>query len=260
MNNNDKTYPPRYNLFGVDYALTDYEGASDAVIHHAERNISFGVSALAVHGLVTFSKDKALNEKLKKIDLIVPDGQPVRWALNHFYKAGLKDRVYGPTLVLHVFKKADEKKLKIFLYGSTIETINKFSAFIRSHFPGIVIAGIHADRFRDATPEEDRADIQTINGSGAHIVLVGRGCPRQEVWVADHKGQINAAMMAVGAAFDFLSGVKPQAPKWMQKRGLEWLFRLLSEPVRLGPRYFITNTRFIGKFIMTKMTQTRSYK
>jgi N-acetylglucosaminyldiphosphoundecaprenol N-acetyl-beta-D-mannosaminyltransferase len=237
------------NLFGVDYALTDYERASDAIVYHAEHNISFGVSALAVHGLITFYKDMLLNEKLKKVDLIVPDGQPVRWALNYFFKARLKDRVYGPTLVLHVLKKANERKLKIFLYGSTQETIDKFSAFIRKNYSDILFAGIHPDRFRDATPEEDRADIQKINDSGAHIVLVGRGCPRQEVWVADHKGQVNAAMMAVGAAFNFHAGDLRQAPSWMQNAGLEWMFRLCVEPKRLWKRYLLTNSYFIYLFV-----------
>lgn len=233
------------DLFGVNYSLTDYECASDSIILNAEKKISYGVSALAVHGLVTAYKNKSLNEKLKKMDLIVPDGQPVRWALNFFFKAGLKDRVYGPTLTLHVLRKANDKKLKVFLYGSTVETIDKFISFINKNHPLITVAGIHPDRFRDATPEEDAEDIKKINDSGANIVLVGRGCPRQEIWVSDHKDKVNAAMMAVGAAFNFCAGNLKQAPKWMQDLGLEWLFRFCMEPGRLWQRYLFTNSTFI---------------
>lgn len=232
-------------LFGVNYSCTDYEQASDTIIRNAEQKISFGVSALAVHGLITSTHSKDLREKLKKVDLIVPDGQPVRWALNFFFKAGLKDRVYGPTLTLHVLRKANDKKLSVFLYGSTSDTIEKFITFINKNYPYLTVSGIHPDRFRDATVEEDAEDIKKINDSGAHIVLVGRGCPRQEIWVADHKGKVNAPMMAVGAAFNFCAGNLKQAPKVMQDLGLEWLFRLCMEPGRLWQRYLVTNSVFI---------------
>jgi exopolysaccharide biosynthesis WecB/TagA/CpsF family protein len=233
------------NLFGIDYAIVDYESASSIIIERAKNHESFGVSALAVHGLVTAIRDARVNKSVGQIHLIVPDGQPVRWALNNFHKTNMKDRVYGPTLTLHVLKKANAHKLGVYLYGSTKYTLDKLERFIRKDYPGCVVCGIHVDRFRDATPEEDIEDIGKINASGAHIVLVGRGCPRQEIWVGDHIGKINAAMLAVGAAFDFHAGTKPQAPAWMQKNGLEWLFRMLSEPKRLGGRYISTNSYFI---------------
>ncbi|MCP5048498.1 MAG: WecB/TagA/CpsF family glycosyltransferase [bacterium] len=240
-------------LFGIDYAIVDYESASDIIIEHAEKNDGLGVSALAVHGLVTSVRDKLVGERVKRIDMVVPDGQPVRWALNSYYKVGMKDRVYGPTLTLHVLEKANKKSLKVYLYGSTETTLNSFSSFIKKNYPNVDLCGIHIDRFRDATPEEDEEDIQKINNAGANIVLVGRGCPRQEVWVADHLGKINAAMMAVGAAFDFHAGTVKQAPKWMQDRGLEWLYRLIKEPRRLWKRYFVTNSYFIYLFFKYKL-------
>lgn len=241
------------NLFGIDYAIVDYESASDIIVEHAAAHDSFGVSALAVHGLVTSIKDRAVGDRVKTIDMVVPDGQPVRWALNSFYNVGMTDRVYGPTLTLHVLEKAAEQKLNVYLYGSTEQTLAAFSSFIESNYPGITICGIHPDRFRDATPEEDREDIEKINRAGAHIILVGRGCPRQEVWTADHLGKVNGAMMAVGAAFDFHAGTLKQAPKWMQDHGLEWLYRLLKEPRRLWKRYFVTNSIFIYLFIKHKL-------
>jgi exopolysaccharide biosynthesis WecB/TagA/CpsF family protein len=240
-------------LFGIDYAIVNYEQASEVIIEHAGAHRSFGVSALAVHGLVTSIKDKAVGERVKKIDMVVPDGQPVRWALNSFHKVGMKDRVYGPTLTLHVLEKASQKKLNVYLYGSTGETLERFSASIKKKYPGVNLCGIHPDRFRDATPEEDEADIQKINKAGAHIVLVGRGCPRQEVWAADHQGKVNAAMLAVGAAFDFHAGTLKQAPKWMQDHGLEWFYRLIKEPRRLWKRYLSTNSYFIYLYLKYKL-------
>lgn len=245
-------FPPKYSLFGVDYSATDYESASDLIIQMAIQRTSFAVSALAVHGLITAVRDIKLKSLIKKIDMIVPDGQPIRWALNSFHKIVLKDRVYGPTLTLYVLKKANEKNLKIYLYGSTKETLNKFSLFITQSFPNLIISGIHVDRFREATPKENEKDIKKINASGANIVLVGRGCPRQEIWVAEHQGKIQAAMMAVGAAFDFHAGTLKQAPKWVQDYGFEWLFRLIQEPKRLWKRYLITNSYFILLFFKNK--------
>lgn len=249
--------PEKRFLFGIPYAIVDYISATEVIIDHASQRKSYGVSALAVHGLITSVRDKSLGEKVRKIDLVVPDGQPVRWALNSFHHTTLKDRVYGPTLTLHVLKEAAKQGLRVYLYGSTQQTLSAFSKYIETNYSGVIIAGIHVDRFRDATPEEDEADIKKIEESGAHIVLVGRGCPRQEIWVSDHLGKINAAMMAVGAAFDFHAGTVKQAPKWMQDRGLEWLFRLIKEPRRLWKRYFGTNSYFIYLFFKYKLLRKK---
>lgn len=246
-------FPCQKHLFGVRYSLTSYEEATRIIITNAANHISFGVSALAVHGLIECYNKPALKTKVNKIDLIVPDGQPVRWALNNFFKAKLKDRVYGPKLTWHVLEAANELGLSIFLFGSTSNTLKLFSESISRSFPRITIAGIHVDRFRDATFQEDEEDIKKINDSGAHVVLVGRGCPRQEIWVSDHLGKVNAAMMAVGAAFDFHAGVLKQAPSWMQNAGLEWLFRLSVEPRRLWKRYLFTNGKFIYLFFCKKL-------
>lgn len=249
----------KHKLFLPEYANVDYESASNIIIEEAKNQRSFGVSALAVHGLMESVSNVDLGKVINNIDLIVPDGQPVRWALNSFYKLGMKDRVYGPELTLCVLKKADENALNVYLYGSTEHTLLKFKKFIGEKYPNINICGVHIDRFREATDEEDAQDIRKINESGANIVLVGRGCPRQEFWVATHKGKVNAAMMAVGAAFDFHAGTVKQAPKWMQNNGLEWFFRLLQEPKRLAKRYFVTNSLFIFTFFKYKLFLRRAY-
>lgn len=171
----------------------------------------------------------------------------------------MKDRVYGPELTLRVLQKANDLKMGVFLYGSTENTLKRFVKFINETFPDITISGIHVDRFREATENEDLEDIQKINDSGANIVLVGRGCPRQEKWVAAHIGKINAVMMAVGAAFDFHAGTLKQAPKWMQDAGLEWFFRLTQEPKRLWKRYYSTNSKFILLFLKYKFFNKKAF-
>ncbi len=240
-------------LFTVNYSITDYQEASAIIIDNAIKKQSFGVSALAVHGLMESVKNRSFREELEKLDLIVPDGQPVRWALNSFHKVGLKDRVAGPILTQHVLAKASQNNLKVFLYGSVPSTLEKMQAYIKVHFPNVEICGVHADRFRDATAEEDIEDIQKINKSNANLVLVGRGCPRQERWVAQHVGTIDAPMMAIGAAFDFFAGNIHHAPQWMQNMGLEWFYRLIQDPEKLWKRYLTTNFYFLYLFFMCKL-------
>ncbi|MEP7257757.1 MAG: WecB/TagA/CpsF family glycosyltransferase [Flavitalea sp.] len=249
----DQQKDVKMQLFTANYSITDYLRASEKIISKARSRISYGVSALAVHGLIETVKDKNFRDTVNKLDMIVPDGQPIRWALNSFYNAGLHDRVTGPILTKYVLARASEEKLGVYLYGSTAETLEKFTAFIQINYPGVKISGLHPDRFREATPEEDLEDIKKINDSGAHIVLVGRGCPRQEKWVANHLGKIHSVMMAVGAAFDFHAGNISQAPEWMQKAGMEWFYRLVQEPGKLWKRYLTTNPHFIILFLLCKL-------
>ena len=232
-------------LFQIAYSITDYEKATQIIIENAKLRNSYGVSALAVHGLIECYNHKNLREQVNQLDMVVPDGQPVRWALNLLHHTHLKDRVCGPILTRWVLEACNTHSLKVYLYGSTTETLDKFQAYISRTFPNITITGVHTDRFRDATAEEDQVDIEKINRSGANVILVGRGCPRQERWVSNHLGKINGVMMAVGAAFDFHAGNIKLAPKWMQDNGLEWLFRLIQEPQRLWKRYLFTNSQFI---------------
>lgn len=246
------------NLFGVTYSLVDYAQATAQIIEMAKQRKSFGVSALAVHGLMECVGKPHIKKAVDQIDLVVPDGMPVVWAMNSLRNAALKDRVFGPDLTLHVLKKAQVGGLKVYLYGSTSETLAKMQTFLNDRFPGLEICGIHVDRFRDATPEEVEEDVTKINASGANIVLVGRGCPRQELWVAQHKGRVNAVMMAIGAAFDYYAGNIERAPRWMQRNGLEWLYRLIQEPNRLWKRYLLTNSHFIYLFLTEKIGLRKS--
>ncbi len=236
---------PEADLLGVRYSLVDYQQATEAILSAATANRSFGVSALAVHGLMEANQDPQLRAQINSLDLVTADGQPIRWALNGLRDAGLADRVYGPTLTWHVLEAAESAGVGVYLFGSTSEVAEGFASTIRKRHPTLNIAGIQPDRFRDATPEEDEADVARIVESGAGIVLVGRGCPRQERWVADHLERVPAAMLAVGAAFDYGAGAKKEPPQMIQRAGLQWAWRLAEEPDRLWRRYLHTNSRFL---------------
>jgi exopolysaccharide biosynthesis WecB/TagA/CpsF family protein len=243
-----QTGTAKVDLFGIGISVTDYESATAEILDAARARRSFGVTALATHGLMESTRDPELRRRVNSLHLVTPDGQPVRWAINALHRTGLAERVYGPDLTVEVCRAAAEAGVGIYLFGSTQATCDAMSAELRRRFPAIRIVDVQPDRFREATPDEDLADVARMNASGAGVILVGRGCPRQERWVADHLGRVDAAMMAVGAAFDYLAGNLRRPPAWMQRHGLEWLFRLGLEPRRLARRYFVYNTRFLLRF------------
>ena len=239
--------PPaeQVDIFGIHLSVTDYEDATRRIVAAGAERQSFGMSALATHGLMEAVHDPDFRDVVNTLDLVTPDGQPVRWAMNLLHNAGLDDRVYGPDLTWKVCGAAADAGVGIYLFGSTPETCDAFVAAILKEWPHAIISDVQPDRFREATPEEDAGDIDRINSSGAGIVLVGRGCPRQEKWIGAHMGKVNAAMMAVGAAFDYHAGQLKKPPAAMQKYGLEWLWRLGLEPKRLFKRYAVTNTQYV---------------
>ncbi len=240
----------KVNILGIDFAVVDYDLASSVIVDAANRNESFSVFALPVHGIIENHSDEQMKQATKTANMIVPDGQPVRWCMNHFYNVGLKDRVYGPKLTLHVLDKANPLGLRVFLYGGkSEETVERFSNFIREKYPNIVICGT----YREDDPTVDTLTPEMVNAKRPHILLVGRGCPRQEKWISNNQGKINAAMMAVGAAFSFHAGETAQAPRWLQDRGLEWLHRLMTEPRRLWKRYLVTNSMFLYLLFQKKL-------
>lgn len=244
----DDRFGHKVDLFGVGVSVTTYEHATAQIMDAARNRRSFAVSALAVHGLMEATGDPTFRREVNSIDLVTPDGQPVRWAMNHLHGTRLTDRVYGPDLTWQVIAAAAEEGIGIYLFGSTEATCTAFRDEIVRRHPNAEVVDIQPDRFRDATDDEDRADVARMNASGAGVVIVGRGCPRQEKWVAAHRGRVNAAMLAVGAAFDYGAGNLATPPAWMQRAGLQWLFRLSQEPSRLWRRYLITNSLFVLRF------------
>lgn len=237
---------PRRNLLGTRVTLCDYESAAAAILAAARERRAFGVAAQPVHGITTAWLDPEYRAVLNDLELVTPDGQPVRWALNRLHGAGLRDRVYGPFLTLEVCAGAAREDLPVFLYGTTDAVLAKLSKALEERFPGLRIAGTLSPPFRALTADEEAAHVETIRGSGARITLVGLGCPRQERWAHRHRAALGMPVLAVGAAFDFISGQKPWAPAWMQRAGLEWLFRLASEPRRLAARYLLLNPLYVA--------------
>lgn len=229
-------------LNAADLSVVDYDVASDIIIRKALKKKSYSVFAMPVHGLVEAHQNPSMMRAVRTASMIVPDGQPVRWAMNYLYNTRLKDRVYGPKLTLHVLEKADALNMKVFLYGgSSPAVLRQFQAFIETNYPGIQVCGT----YREEQPKDDTLTAERVNESGAQIVLVGRGCPKQEIWISNQMGAIQCPMLGVGAAFSFYAGTVQQAPAWMQNAGLEWLYRLSREPKRLFKRYLVTNSLFI---------------
>lgn len=233
------------NVLGILISALDYEAAVDSIFRAASEKRGLAVSAVAVHGLMTGVLDPEQKFRLNHFDLLTPDGQPIRWVLNWLHRAGLRDRVYGPNLTLKVCARAAEEGVAVYFYGSTPEILAELKKSLASRFPKLVVAGLEPSRFRPLTPEE-KADLGSrIRASRASLVFVGLGCPRQEVFAFECRDLLQVPILAVGAAFPFLAGLIPQAPPWMQNTGLEWLFRLVSEPKRLWRRYFFLNPAYV---------------
>lgn len=238
------------NIAGVLINAIDYEGAVAAILHNAQIGRRYIVTALAVHGLVTGALDRQHRFRLNNFDLAVPDGQPVRWALNLLYGMRLKDRVYGPKLTLLVCMEAARAKVPVFFYGSRQTVLTQLCAEMRRSCPGLIIAGMQASTFRSLSCAEREATVQQIKQSGAQIVFAGLGCPRQEVFAYEMSAQLQMPVLAVGAAFDYHAGTLREPPDLIQRMGLQWLYRLIREPRRLWRRYLVTNTQFVILFFL----------
>ena len=221
------------NVLGILVDAVDYDGAIDRIVEAAEAGKSLTVSALAVHGVMTGVADSSHRYRLNHLDLVVPDGQPVRYALNA------------------------ARGIPIFLYGSRPEVLDALRTRLSARFPALIIAGAEPSKFRQLAPEEKAATVERIKASGAKITFVGLGCPRQEGWAYEYGGVLSTPILAVGAAFDMHAGFLPFAPMLMQDAGLEWLHRLWQEPRRLWRRYLYLNPLFVGHLAMQLMRLRR---
>lgn len=233
------------NVIGILIDAVDYEACVDRIFQAARDRKGAAISALAVHGVMTGVLDKEHKFRLNHFDLLVPDGQPVRWVLNWLYGTQLADRVYGPNLTLRVCERAAAEGVSIYLYGSTTEILAGLRRSLLERFPSIRIGGAEPSKFRRLTADEKAELAQRIVDSGASITLVGLGCPRQEAFAFEFRELLSMPILAVGAAFPFIAGKVSQAPAWMQDRGLEWLFRFWAEPRRLWRRYVYLNPAYL---------------
>jgi N-acetylglucosaminyldiphosphoundecaprenol N-acetyl-beta-D-mannosaminyltransferase len=236
---------PKRSILGILINATDYESAVTHIMTAARQHIPATVSALAVHGVMTGVLNAEHRYRLNHFDLLVPDGQPVRWALNILHNARLRQRVYGPNLTLRLCERASAEGISVYFYGSTSEILSKLKDNLKSRFPLLQIAGMRASKFGILSPAERDSVAEHVRRSGASMVFVGLGCPRQEVWAYEFRELLAMPIISVGAAFAFLAGTAPQAPQWMQDRGLEWVFRFGVEPGRLWRRYVLLNPIYL---------------
>lgn len=233
------------DILGIGISVVDYEGAAAKVVEAAQARRPLAVTALAVHGVMTGVLDPEHRYRLNRFGLVVPDGQPVRWALRWLHGEILPDRVTGPQLTVTVFGRAADLGLSIFLFGSRAEVLKAMHARLALEFPDLRIAGAEPSAFRQLSESENRELEERIRASGADIVLVGLGCPRQEVFAYEHSEALSRPTIAVGAAYDYYAGGLSRAPQWVQSAGLEWVVRLMQEPRRLWKRYLLLNPYYL---------------
>jgi N-acetylglucosaminyldiphosphoundecaprenol N-acetyl-beta-D-mannosaminyltransferase len=243
-------------ILGVPVAVTDYAEVievMDGLVETRERGY---ICAAPVHALIEARDDPEMRDALLGSTLVVPDGMPLVWAANLLGEK-LRDRVYGPELMLRYSDRCAERGHRVWLYGGRDQgSLVQLALNLRRRHPGINIVGGYSPPFRPMTEEEEDALVDQINDARPDVLWVGIGVPKQEKWMARMRDRLDVPVMcAVGAAFDFHAGRISQAPPWMQQRGLEWIYRIAQEPRRLLPRYLYFNPRFVLAFARQYLTR-----
>lgn len=234
----------RQEVLTIPIDVIEWKEAEGLITAWAQRRQSRYVCLCNVHSVVTAKGDRGFEKVIREADIATPDGMPVAWMLRAlgFSKQA---RINGPDILWRLCGLLPRKGVSAYFYGGAERTLIKLRGRLSEAFPDLQIAGMASPPYRELSEEEDEADVRVMNDSGAGVVFVSLGCPKQERWMATHRGRINAVMIGVGAAFDYHAGTLRRAPLWMRKSGLEWFYRLASEPSRLWKRYLVTNSLFI---------------
>ena len=235
----------RQRVISLELSTLSLPEAAEQVLVWALAGESRTVCAANVHMVMEAHDDPAFANAVNGADLVTPDGMPLVWALRLLGQPNTT-RVYGPDLTLEVCRLASERGMPVGFYGAKPEVLQALTDRLVQRFPPLVIAYTLSPPFRALPSAEQAGILRDIQASGVRILFVGLGCPRQEKWMAEHRAELPAVLLGVGAAFDFHAGTLRQAPGWMQRCGLEWLFRLAMEPRRLWKRYFLHNPRFLA--------------
>lgn len=233
-----------FSVFGSPIDVISWREAVSRISDWAAARESRYVCICNAHSVVTATDDAAFAAAVRRADMATPDGAPVAWLIGK-QTGQAQQRINGPDLMWRYLAEGAPHGGPVFLYGATEETLLILRTRMTAMFPELSIAGTYSPPFRLLTVEEDERVIEMVNSSGATTVWVSLGCPKQEKWMAEHRGRIQAVMIGVGAAFDYHAGTIKRAPLWMQRNGLEWLHRLASEPGRLWKRYLVTNSLFV---------------
>ncbi|MES2659780.1 MAG: WecB/TagA/CpsF family glycosyltransferase [Verrucomicrobiota bacterium] len=247
------------SIIGLPIAVTTYAGAVEWILDHArKRDRAYAVEAANTHVAALARTDEEFGETMSRFDLICPDGMPLLWALNSQLPADekLTDRVYGPTLMLETLNATDGRSsdFKHFLLGGKQSTLDDLTRNFAGRFPGVAITGTHSPPFGEWPESEFDIIAGKIRDSGANLIWVGLGCPKQEHWIAGNKDRLPPGVyFGIGAAFAFHAGEVRQAPMLVQRLGLEWAYRVAMEPRRLFKRYFTYNTLFLYHLVRDHM-------
>jgi N-acetylglucosaminyldiphosphoundecaprenol N-acetyl-beta-D-mannosaminyltransferase len=249
------------SVIGLPVAVTDYDAAVIEIKRMARDGTRvFAVEAANTHVASLARQDEKFGASMRRFDLICPDGMPLVWAVNRQVGRSevLKDRVYGPTLMLRTLEgTAGEGQYRHFLLGGQQSTLDRLSERFARDFPGAAIAGVYSPPFGEWPPDEFDRIAGMIRDTGANLIWVGLGCPKQEHWIAENKDRLPPGVyFGIGAAFAFHAGEVRQAPAWIQRAGMEWLYRLAAEPRRLWKRYFTYNSLFIYYYVRDKVARS----
>jgi len=223
---------------------TSYDQARRQIIAWAQAGESRCICVGNVHMTMESYDAGDFRKIVNSADLVTPDGMPLVWLLRRLGVTH-QERVAGAELLPRICEEAAHRGISVGFYGTTPETLAALICHLGERFPGLKVAYAKSPAFRPLSAKEDEAIVKQINNSGCRILFVGLGCPKQERWMAGHKGRVKAVMLGVGAAFDFHAGKVRRAPAWMQRLGLEWAFRFATEPRRLWKRYLKHNPRFV---------------
>lgn len=241
--------PPYDHVLSLRVDATSYGHATRTILRWASARDSRYICMSTVHMAMEAYDCKEFCGIVNSADLVTPDGMPMVWSLRllgHTYQR----RVCGPDLMIEVMAAATLARIPVGFYGGRPEVLERLLSTVKNRFPDLIVAYAESPPFRAATDRERLRTVEAINRSGTRILFVGLGCPSQERWMAEQKGHVAAVILWVGAAFDFLAGTTPRAPRWVMEIGLEWLFRLMMEPRRLWKRYFKNNPRFLVLFLL----------
>ena len=244
-------------VLGMRVDGTNYAEAVEAITDRAIMGSGATVCVSSVNMVMEAVDTADFRRIVNSADLVTPDGVPLVWALRALGVARAT-RVYGPALTTQLCRRAEVLDIPVGFYGGSPDVLDTLVGRVATRFPGLRIVFASSPPFRELSQEEDESAIAAILASGVQILFVGLGCPKQERWMAAHREHLPCALVGVGAAFDFLAGAKPQAPGWMGRSGLEWLFRLCTEPRRLWRRYLIGNPRFVAHFARQWLATVRS--
>ena len=253
-------WPNKVQVFGVGLSCTDYDDATDCIIAAAQRGERFVVDFISVDPLVQSTELPPLKASINRSELVCPDGHPVRVAMNLLHGSGLKDRVCGPDTTDLLLRKAENIGLGVYFYGSTEATLVLLSEALKLRYPQLLVSGLYSPPFRELSIAEQADVVRVINESGAKLVFIGLGAPKQSLFADRVRNDVNCGLLCVGAAFGFLAGTETRAPVWMRKTGLEWCFRLAGNPKRLLKRYSVTNVKFLRLLFAQLLTQKRGHR